>query len=119
MDEYSYDANGNITSKVTRLQSNGEIISRTDFTYDTAWKDLLIQVGNKKIKYYDNGSGLPRYYGIFDDEDTFIRGVQFTWERNRMTRYRDTINNIDVTFKYYPDGKRRSKVIGTDEIKYY
>ena len=83
----TYDAFGNIRSK------NGVV-----YEYDSVWKDRLVKVGDKTIKY--DASGCPTMY----------RGYAVTWQNGRMKSFGSN------TYTYNCNGIRTSKTV--DGVKH-
>lgn len=106
---YQYDAAGNLTRED---YISGETVQSTIYTYDMDNKLLRIDssAGIRSFSYDTNGN-------LIDDG---LGGTFHYDTQNRLRAYRDTKNNIDAEYDYYPNGLRASKrVNGFDEIKFY
>ena len=103
---YTYDSNGNILTKSEYAYTlNNELGTATNtvtYGYDDEWKDKLISVGDKTIRY--DGMGNPVSYF----------GATLTWEGRNLTSYEN--DNYTVQYEYDENGMRyRSTVISKED----
>lgn len=121
---YSYDAGGNIKSRLEIPYGSGSQRTTITYGYDSIWKDKLINYNGKTITYDEIGN--PKSYD----------GYNYTWEegrqlksivgknRNYIYKYNDTgirtEKNVDgVITKYYLSGNKVTlEDNGTDRIYY-
>jgi len=97
---YEYDTGGNITSAITRINNNGVLqntIYENTYTYDSAWKDLLVKYNGNSITYDQIGNPI-RYY-----DNSYL-----TWEQGRKLASINK-NGGMIYYKYNEDGLRTSK----------
>lgn len=105
-EKYSYDAGGNLSAVTVCDYSTGATKSQVLYKYDTAWKDLLINLGGKGI-VYDLG-GNPQSY----------LGNTLKWTLRRL----DSVTKTDGTradYAYDTQGQRISKTVGKVKTDYY
>ena len=107
---YSYDANGNITSKVkyTDVQNEsltGATAEKTDtYTYsDSLWSDKLTSYNGQAISY--DSAGNPTSY----------KGATLTWNGRLLMSYEK--NGVKYTYTYNESGLRTSKTKYVDNVK--
>ncbi|GFP74301.1 DNRLRE domain-containing protein [Clostridium fungisolvens] len=107
---YSYDASGNILSKVEYPYTTG-IVSIANKTYvydytDTNWKDKLTSYDGKVVTYDVIGNPLS------------YNGWSFSWEAGRQLK---TINGngYNISYKYNDDGIRTEKNVNGVITKYH
>ena len=107
---YSYDANGNITSKVkyTDVQNEsltGATAEKTDtYTYsDSLWSDKLTSYNGQTISY--DSIGNPTSY----------KGATLTWNGRLLMSYEK--NGVKYTYTYNESGLRTSKTKYVDNVK--
>ncbi len=93
--KFQYDNYGNITAKGI-ADENGDIIpeTKTEYTYDTVWKDKLTSFNGQEIVY--DAQGNPTEY----------LGHNLTWEKGRQLKsfdndtYTYNANGITTKFQY-------------------
>lgn len=102
---YSYDAGGNIKSKL-EIPYGGAPRTTTTYGYDSVWKDKLINYNGKAITYDEIGN--PKTYD----------GYTYTWEEGRRLKS-IAGNNKNITFKYNDAGIRTEKSVGGVVTKYH
>lgn len=107
---YSYDAGGNILSKTEYPYTTSDIlgtpINTITYTYDTVWKDKLVEYNGKPITYDDAGNTLT-----YD-------GYTFTWEAGRQLAAISG-NGQTISYKYNDSGYRTEKTANGVTTKYY
>ncbi len=108
---YTYDAGGNITSKKESVFQNGEIITdlaTTTYSYDSAWKDKLVNYAGESITYDEIGNPL-QYRG----------GLSFTWQNGRQLAAVSKSGLALAQYSYNDEGIRVSKTVNGVTTKYY
>ena len=107
--EYTYDNSGNITAvkeyaytTSTISQSPTKTIS---YTYDSVWKDKLVNYNGQTITYDSIGNPL-----------TYRNGMSFSWFGRQMESA--NVNGTAITYKYNADGLRTEKKVGSTVSKY-
>lgn len=95
-EEYTYTA-GNT--------SYGTLIQRYEYTYDTVWKDKLVNYNRKAITY--DASGNPLSYN----------GWTFTWQGGRQLASLSK-TGATVSYKYNQNGIRTVKTVNGKTIVY-
>lgn len=103
---YSYDSNGNLTSKKTYAYTTGalgSIISSQPFSYwDEGWGDLLSAFEGVEFTYDEIGNPLIYFNGEI---------YNFTWQKGRQLSSSTLLGNT-YTYKYNQDGIRIEKTVG-------
>lgn len=116
---YRYDENGNITS----CNKNGDI-TVYQYGFNTNNNDLLTRVNDIFIAYDPyNGLYPIRYYKeVVDDDDECIQEnvALLTWDRGKLIKYQDIVNNKVIEFEYNGLGLRIKKKVtdlSTNSVK--
>ncbi|QAA31078.1 DNRLRE domain-containing protein [Clostridium manihotivorum] len=108
---YSYDAGGNIVSKVKYPYTTGNLGTATNnvsYSYgDGNWKDKLTSYNGKSITYDQIGNPLS------------YNGNTFGWKSGRQLAYMILSDGRDVGFKYNDAGIRTEKRVNGVTTKYY
>ena len=108
---YSYDAGGNITSKVVSKLENGQAtdtIETISYSYDGTWKDKLVSYNGEAITYDAIGNPL-QYRG----------GLSFEWENGRQLASVTKGGAALAQYRYNDEGIRVSKTVNGVTTKYY
>ncbi|MGE5455740.1 MAG: RHS repeat-associated core domain-containing protein, partial [Ignavibacteriales bacterium] len=107
--EYTYDNGGNILTKVYKYLDTDAIINTYTYSYDTNWKDQLINYNGNAITYDEIGNPL-----------TYGNNITYSWINGReLETYTDTSKNVEVEYAYNDEGIRTSKIVNGVEHKYY
>ncbi len=116
---YKYDENGNIT----QYNFDGDI-TVYQYGFNTNNKDLLTRADDIFIAYDPyNGLYPIRYYKeVVDDDDECIQEdvALLTWDRGKLTKYQDLVNNKVIEFEYNGLGLRIKKKVtdlSTNSVK--
>ncbi len=89
--------------------STDVIINTYNYSYDTNWKDQLINYNGNDITYDEIGNPL-----------TYGNNITYTWLNGReLETYTDTSKDLEVVYSYNDSGIRTSKIINGLEHKYY
>lgn len=107
--EYLYDDLGNLLTKTKKNLSTNEIINVDTYNYDNDWEDQLTKYNNENIIYDEIGN--PTNIG---------NNITMNWINGRfLNTYVDSINNLNIQYKYNNEGIRISKNTNGVETKYY
>ena len=116
---YKYDENGNIT----QYNFDGDI-TVYQYGFNTNNKDLLTRADDIFIAYDPyNGLYPIRYYKeVVDDDDECIQEdvALLTWDRGKLIKYQDIVNNKIIEFEYNGLGLRIKKKVtdlSTNSVK--
>ncbi len=116
---YKYDENGNIT----QFNNDGDI-TVYQYGFNTNNKDLLTRADDIFIAYDPyNGLYPIRYYKeVVDDDDECIQEdvALLTWDRGKLIKYQDIVNNKIIEFEYNGLGLRIKKKVtdlSTNSVK--
>lgn len=116
---YKYDENGNIT----QYNFDGDI-TVYQYGFNTNNNDLLTRVNDIFIAYDPyNGLYPIRYYKeVVDDDDECIQEnvALLTWDRGKLIKYQDIVNNKVIEFEYNGLGLRIKKKVtdlSTNSVK--
>jgi len=97
---YDYDLGGNITDKRYYARGTDTLMGHTAYSYDTTWKDKLVQYGTKELSYDAIGNPL--------NDGTWA----YTWRAGRqlgkMVRSSD---GTALTYRYDHNGLRTHKIV--------
>ncbi len=107
--EYTYDNSGNITAVKEYAYNTGDLpqtpTKTITYTYDSVWKDKLVNYNGQTITYDSIGNPL-----------TYRNGMSFSWFGRQMESA--NVNGTAITYKYNADGLRTEKKVGSTVSKY-
>ncbi|WP_162920305.1 DNRLRE domain-containing protein [Clostridium fermenticellae] len=103
---YTYDEGGNIKSKVEIPRGSGGNGTTITYSYDSVWKDKMINYNGKQITYDEIGN-LKTY-----------NGCSCEWEEGRQLKSISG-NGKDIVYKYNDSGIRTEKSVNGVTTKYY
>lgn len=107
--EYTYNSSGNMTNRTVRSLLDDSIIEQNTLAYDNSdWEDQLTEYDNEIINYDSVGNV------------NSINNATLSWINGKeLSTYSDSVNNLDIRYKYNINGIRISKTINGVETKYY
>ncbi|MDD2628153.1 MAG: RHS repeat-associated core domain-containing protein, partial [Clostridia bacterium] len=111
---YEYDLGGNALNKIEYEYTETEEIEslptkELQYTYDETWKDQLIEYAGEEIEYDEIGN--PIKVG---------ESKQLKWVNGRqLATYKDTLKELEISYKYNENGIRTEKTVDGITTKYY
>lgn len=106
---YEYDAGGNIVCvKICELtyENTPKVLREVSYSYDSNWKDLMVEYDGENIEYDEVGNPVKYTYGR-----------EFSWNEGRNLSC-ITTNDNRYNYSYNSDGVRISKNINGEIVEY-